>query len=155
VPTATRKPLISDDLRRMKRTPQAKIIRRALALTREEFAVRYHISLDTLRDWEQGRAEPGQPTQAYLKIIARDPERVEPLLNPRPQLTPNSCLMRHRRFVMGPLRKAANLGAGASRDTRRTRQPEIKAGPVATFRDGIAASLPPIRGSPLIRKERE
>src|ERR1700681_3970192 len=77
-------PLTSDDLKRMKRTPQAKIIRRALALTQEEFAVRYHIPLGTLRDWEQGRAGPDQQTQAYLKVIARDPERVERLLNPTP-----------------------------------------------------------------------
>ena len=74
-------PLTPADLKRMKRTPQAKIIRRALALTQEEFSVRYHIPLGTLRDWEQGRAEPDQPTQAYLKVIAREPERV---LNSRP-----------------------------------------------------------------------
>jgi putative transcriptional regulator len=36
-------PLTAGDLKRMKRTPQAKIIRRALALTQEEFAARYHI----------------------------------------------------------------------------------------------------------------
>jgi putative transcriptional regulator len=77
-------PLTPDDLKRMKRTPQAKIIRRALALTQEEFAVRYHIPLGTLRDWEQGRAEPDQATQAYLKVIAREPERVERLLNSSP-----------------------------------------------------------------------
>jgi DNA-binding transcriptional regulator YiaG len=35
-------PLTAGDLKPMKRTPQAKIIRRALALTQEEFAVRYH-----------------------------------------------------------------------------------------------------------------
>ena len=75
-------PLTPGDLRRMKRTPQAKIIRRALALTQEEFAMRYHIPLGTLRDWEQGRAEPDQPTRAYLKVIAREPERVERVLNP-------------------------------------------------------------------------
>jgi putative transcriptional regulator len=77
-------PLTPADLKRMQRTPQAKIIRRALALTQEEFSVRYHIPLGTLRDWEQGRAEPDQPTQAYLKVIAREPERVERVLNSRP-----------------------------------------------------------------------
>jgi putative transcriptional regulator len=77
-------PLTTDDLRRMKRTPQAKIIRRALALTQEEFAIRYQIPLGTLRDWEQGRAEPDQATRAYLKVIAREPERVERVLNSRP-----------------------------------------------------------------------
>ena len=76
-------PLTEADLKRMKRTPQAKIIRRALELTQEEFAARYHIPLGTLRDWEQGRAEPDQPTRAYLRIIARDPDRVNRLLNAR------------------------------------------------------------------------
>ena len=78
-------PLTEADLKRMKRTPQAKIIRRALALTQEEFSVRYHIPLGTLRDWEQGRSEPDQPTRAYLKVIAREPERVERVLNRRQQ----------------------------------------------------------------------
>jgi putative transcriptional regulator len=77
-------PLSETDLRRMKRTPQAKIIRRALELTQEEFAARYHIPLGTLRDWEQGRAEPDLPTQAYLTLIARDPDNVSRLLNPKP-----------------------------------------------------------------------
>jgi len=76
-------PLTETDLKRMKRTPQAKIIRRALQLTQEEFAARYHIPLGTLRDWEQGRAEPDQPTRAYLTLIARDPDRVNQTLNPK------------------------------------------------------------------------
>jgi putative transcriptional regulator len=77
-------PLTESDFKRMKRTPQAKIIRRALELTQEEFAARYHIPLGTLRDWEQGRAEPDQPTRAYLTLIARDPDHVNRTLNPRP-----------------------------------------------------------------------
>ena len=76
-------PLTDIDLKRMKRTPQAKIIRRALELTQEEFASRYHIPLGTLRDWEQGRAEPDQPARAYLTLIARDPEHVDRTLNPK------------------------------------------------------------------------
>ena len=77
-------PLSEADLGRMKRTPRVKIIRRALELTQEEFAARYHSPLGTLRDWEQGRAEPDQPTRAYLKLIARDPEHVNRILNPTP-----------------------------------------------------------------------
>ena len=77
-------PLTRADLKRMKRTPQAKMIRRALELTQEEFAARYHIPLGTLRDWEQGRAEPDQPTRAYLMLIARDPDSVDRILNPKP-----------------------------------------------------------------------
>jgi len=76
-------PLTETDLKRMKRTPRAKIIRRALELTQEEFAARYHIPLGTLRDWEQGRAEPDQPARAYLTLIARDPVHVDRTLNPR------------------------------------------------------------------------
>jgi putative transcriptional regulator len=74
------KPLTVSDLKRMKQTPQAKIIRRALGMTQEEFSGRYHIPLGTLRDWEQGRATPDRPTQAYLTVIARSPEAVQQAL---------------------------------------------------------------------------
>ena len=73
-------PFSRAELKRMKRTPQAKIIRRALGLTQEAFAVRYHIPLGTLRDWEQGRATPDQPTQPYLTVIARSPQGVQRVL---------------------------------------------------------------------------
>jgi putative transcriptional regulator len=73
-------PLTRADLKRMKRTPQAKIIRRALGMTQEEFAARYRIPLGTLRDWEQGRAMPDQPARAYLTVIARNPREVQQAL---------------------------------------------------------------------------
>lgn len=75
------KPLTEADFKRMERTPQARIIRRALNLTQEEFALRYHIPPGTLRDWEQGRSQPDQPARAYLTVIARDPEHVHRVLN--------------------------------------------------------------------------
>lgn len=68
------RPLTGDDLDRMKRTPQVKIVRRALGLSQEDFAARYHIPLGALRDWEQGRVEPDQATRAYLTVIARAPD---------------------------------------------------------------------------------
>ena len=74
-------PLTETDLRRMKRTPRVKIIRRALELTQEEFSARFRIPLGTLRDWEQGRTEPDQPARAYLTLIAWDPEHVNRVLN--------------------------------------------------------------------------
>ncbi len=77
-------PLTEARLARMKPTPRAKIIRRALGLTQEEFAGRYHIPVGTLRDWEQGRAEPDQPARAYLTVIARDPEGVRRALEAKP-----------------------------------------------------------------------
>ncbi len=64
------------DLAKLRRVPRVKTLRRALGLTQEEFARRYHIPLGTLRDWEQGRSEPDQPARAYLKVIASDPKAV-------------------------------------------------------------------------------
>jgi putative transcriptional regulator len=69
-------PLTSEDFKRMKRTPRARIIRRALGLTQQEFATRFRIPLGTLRDWEQGAAEPDRAAQAYLTVIARNPRAV-------------------------------------------------------------------------------
>ena len=79
------KPLASEDFKRMRRTPQIKIIRRALGLSQEEFSARFHIPVGTLRDWEQGRTEPDQPARAYLKVIASDPEGVSRALAGRPR----------------------------------------------------------------------
>ena len=62
-------PLTEERLARMKRVPRAKTLRRALGPTQEEFAARFHIPLGTLRDWEQGRAEPDQTARAYLRAI--------------------------------------------------------------------------------------
>jgi putative transcriptional regulator len=68
------RPLTASEFARMKQVPRAKIIRRALGLSQEEFAARYHIPLGTLRDWEQGRSEPDQTARAYLEVIASEPE---------------------------------------------------------------------------------
>ena len=75
-------PLSSADLARMKRTPQVRIIRRALGISQEDFASRYHIPLGTLRDWEQGRKEPDAAARAYLKVIGRNPSAVSKALQP-------------------------------------------------------------------------
>jgi putative transcriptional regulator len=79
---ADAQPLAEEDFTRMKRTPQVKIIRRALGLSQEDFAARYHIPIGTLRDWEQGRVQPDQAARAYLTVIAREPEAVSNALNP-------------------------------------------------------------------------
>ena len=69
-------PMTPEQLRNARRVPRAKTLRRALHLTQEEFATRYHIPIGTLRDWEQGRCEPDKPSRAYLRVIAHDPEGV-------------------------------------------------------------------------------
>jgi putative transcriptional regulator len=78
-------PLTGEDFNsgKLKRTPQVKIIRRALGLSQEEFAARFHIPVGTLRDWEQGRSEPDAPGRAYLTVIARKPDMVRDALEPR------------------------------------------------------------------------
>src|SRR5947208_14771866 len=70
------RPMTPEELKTARRVPRVKTLRRALALTQEEFAARYRIPLGTLRDWEQGRTEPDQPARAYLTVIASDPEGV-------------------------------------------------------------------------------
>ena len=50
-------PLTPEAMKRMRRTPHVKIIRRALGLSQEDFASRFHIPIGTLRDWEQSRKE--------------------------------------------------------------------------------------------------
>lgn len=78
------KPFSRAQLARMKHTPRAKLIRRVLGLTQEEFAARFRIPLGTLRDWEQGASEPDQAARAYLTVIARNPEAVAEALNSAP-----------------------------------------------------------------------
>jgi len=79
-------PLTPADFKRMKRTPQARIIRRALGLSQEEIAARFHIPLGALRDWEQGRKDPDTAARAYLRVIGHNPAGVTEAL--QPALTP-------------------------------------------------------------------
>ena len=69
-------PTTLEQLQAARKVPRVKTLRRSLGITQEDFATRYHIPLGTLRDWEQGRAEPDQPARAYLKAIAGDPAAV-------------------------------------------------------------------------------
>ena len=77
-------PITEADLERMPLVPRATVIRRALGLSQEEFATRFHIPPGTLRDWEQGRCEPDAAARAYLRVIAREPEVVRRALEPLP-----------------------------------------------------------------------
>jgi len=77
-------PITPDNVGRLKRTPQVKVIRRALGLSQEEFAARFHIPLGTLRDWEQSRKEPDAAARAYLTVIARNPKAVSDALQSTP-----------------------------------------------------------------------
>jgi putative transcriptional regulator len=78
------KPLAEEDMARLRRTPQVRVIRRALGLSQEEFSARFRIPLGTLRDWEQGRKAPDAAARAYLTVIGSDPEAVAEALAPTP-----------------------------------------------------------------------
>lgn len=78
-------PLSDESLRGMRPTARSAIIRRALGLSQEEFAARFHIPIGTLRDWEQARKEPDAAARAYLTVIARNPDAVARALALAPQ----------------------------------------------------------------------
>lgn len=54
-----------------------KAIRQALGLTQEEFARRFGFAIGTLRDWEQGRAQPDRAARILLRVIEREPKAVD------------------------------------------------------------------------------
>lgn len=56
--------------------PDVRELRRRLALTQEEFARDFGLSVWTVRDWEQHRAEPEGPARVLLKVIEQDPDAV-------------------------------------------------------------------------------
>jgi putative transcriptional regulator len=49
-------------------------LRDRLELTQEQFARRYNLDPDSIRNWEQGRSKPDRATVSYLNVIARHPE---------------------------------------------------------------------------------
>jgi|SRR5210317_1075994 putative transcriptional regulator len=56
-------------------------IRKSTGLSQEKFARLFHISVGTLRNWEQGRRRPDGPAAALLIAIRNDPKHVVAALN--------------------------------------------------------------------------
>lgn len=52
----------------------ARRVRRRLGLTQVEFSHRLDISLDTIRNWEQGKRCPTGAAKALLKVLDKAPE---------------------------------------------------------------------------------
>ncbi|TAM25863.1 MAG: helix-turn-helix domain-containing protein [Candidimonas sp.] len=52
----------------------ARHVRRRLGLTQQEFARRIDVSLETIRNWEQGRRCPTGAAKALLKVLDKAPE---------------------------------------------------------------------------------
>ena len=49
-------------------------VRRRLGFSQPEFAERIHVSLDTIRNWEQGKRGPTGAAKALLKVLDKAPE---------------------------------------------------------------------------------
>ena len=56
--------------------PDVRAARRKLGMTQKDFAHSFGVSLDTLRNWEQGRRRPEGPARVLLAVIERDPKTV-------------------------------------------------------------------------------
>ena len=55
-------------------------VREKLALTQEQFALRYALDVDAVRNWETGRRTPDTAARSYLRAIAGNPAAVEEAL---------------------------------------------------------------------------
>ena len=52
----------------------AQRVRKRLGLTQAEFSRRIDVSLDTIRNWEQGKRSPTGAARALLKVLDKAPE---------------------------------------------------------------------------------
>ncbi|HZK90938.1 MAG TPA: helix-turn-helix domain-containing protein [Stellaceae bacterium] len=69
-------PLTDEELAACFRPGNLRTLRERLGLTQNAFAERFHIALETLCSWEEGRSAPAETERAYLRVIERNPEAV-------------------------------------------------------------------------------
>lgn len=67
--------LITTD--RLRPPALSKFVRNHLRMTRQAFAEAYGIPIETLASWERYETEPSAAEAAYLRLIAREPERAK------------------------------------------------------------------------------
>jgi putative transcriptional regulator len=86
LPTVEDPQLVTDDLIaagidvvriEQPQVPNVLAIRKRLGLSREQFALRYGLEVETIRNWETGKREPDTTARSYLRAISNDPEQVE------------------------------------------------------------------------------
>lgn len=59
---------------RMARDPvDVRALRARLGMTQEQFALRFGLDLDAVKNWEQGRRTPDRAVSSYMRVIARQP----------------------------------------------------------------------------------
>jgi putative transcriptional regulator len=59
----------------------ARRVRRRLGFSQAEFARRIDVSLETIRNWEQGKRSPTGAAKALLKVLDKAPEAALAALN--------------------------------------------------------------------------
>ncbi len=65
----------SDDAQAMRDAARfARRVRKRLGFSQAEFAQRIDVSLDTIRNWEQGKRSPTGAAKALLKVLDKAPE---------------------------------------------------------------------------------
>ena len=63
-------------------SPTVKAIRSKYRLSQREFAALLGISVQTLRNWEQGRRAPDGPARVLLQVAAKHPDAVWDAVRP-------------------------------------------------------------------------
>ncbi|HYM20762.1 MAG TPA: NadS family protein [Candidatus Kapabacteria bacterium] len=61
-------------------TPKIARLRKRLGASQTEFASMIHVSVGTLRNWEQGRRSPTGPAKALLALVAAMPKQAQKVL---------------------------------------------------------------------------
>jgi DNA-binding transcriptional regulator YiaG len=56
-------------------------VREIFGLTQAEFADRFLLNIDTIRNWEQGRNDPDPSARLLLKVIEEYPQVIEAILS--------------------------------------------------------------------------
>lgn len=67
-------PMTEEELKRLRPVAKSKRIRWKLGLSRADFASRFRIPLDLVTAWERYQSEPDAVANAYLDVIAADPD---------------------------------------------------------------------------------
>ncbi len=73
-------PTSPETLAHFQQAIKVKTLREKLALSQEEFAATFHLSLATVQAWEQHKSQPDPVARTLLRVIERNPEAVKDAL---------------------------------------------------------------------------
>ena len=59
---------------------EIRAIRRRIGMSQSVFATTFHLSIETIKGWEQGKRRPDAAASNYLRIIDADPNWVRKAL---------------------------------------------------------------------------